>query len=103
MFKKLNGKGKVVLNKEDFQGFFYTFLDLISEEWKETKDRVIKNFKEENEQLRKQLNKQHSQLVDSTQAYNKHIHASNLLGLEYETRIMELKKRIRELKKEVKL
>ena len=100
MFEKLQGKGKVTLNKEDFTSFFYTFLNLMSEEWKEIKDKTIKILRGDNERLRKELQQYITSLHEMTQAYNRHIHTSNVIKLKLEERIMDLKKRIRELKKE---
>ena len=100
MFEKLHGKGKVTLNKEDFTSFFYTFLKLMSEEWKEINDKTIKILNDQIDRLKGELQQYITSLHDSTQAYNRHVHTSNVIKLKLEERIIDLKKRIRELKKE---
>lgn len=85
-----------------FKYMFYLALREVSEDWKEKKDYEIKELRDHIKRLKEDLSKQYDMLRESTQAYNKHVHASNLIGMKYELRIMDLKEKIRKQRKELK-
>ena len=99
MVKKIKRKEKKKYEKEKIGKYHvWALVDMISEEWKEVKDKTIKELERQIEVLKKDLETQRSMYNSQTKAYNNQVHISNILGLEKDLLITQLQNQIQKLK-----
>lgn len=98
MIKKVKRKEKKKYEKERIGKLHvWALVDEISKEWKDVKDKTIKEALDNIEKLKEDLELNRRMLNQQTEAYNKHIHKSNLLNIEKDILITQLRNQIQSI------